>query len=118
MSRNAFVPSWNRNDLVFQQTENIPEYRMGKVADSTVQGNSCSGFMSFATGRNFLFNLSIRRGDLPEIPSLEILEQVGWSYYDTKFYPESMVTVYRFLLPEEKADQSTMVVQFYDLLYG
>lgn len=62
--------------------------------------------------------ITVFNEDAPEIPNLEFMESISWSYLSTDLNIDRSKVFYEFALEEKDADKVQQVVFFFDTLYG
>ena len=60
--------------------------------------------------------IAVKDVNAPELPSMVVLDNTGWVYYETKW--EAGLTVYVFHVDEADAHMLDMMVLYFDTLYG
>lgn len=95
-------------------------YRAGWITDSFISVRKTDGLLRYKEGAaiGLIARITVANSSAPEIPILDVTNDVGWDYISTEYSDISNRVIYEFELDDKDADKLQSVVWFFDTLYG
>lgn len=87
--------------------------------DYLTQCRETVGKMVYDFDNGDIAKITVMNPDAPELPNMEFIEHIGWSYHTTEFHQTTRDRVtYYFFVGDFNEEQLRMVVFIFDTLYG
>lgn len=87
--------------------------------DYFTQCRETVGKMVYDFDNGDIAKITVMNPDAPELPNMEFIEHIGWSYHTTEFHETTRDRVtYYFFVGDFNEEQLRMVVFIFDTLYG
>ena len=95
-------------------------YRAGWIEDSYICIRKTDGQLRYKEGAaiGMIARITVANPSAPEIPILDVTNDIGWDYITTEYSGISNRVIYEFELDDEDAEKLQSVVWFFDTLYG
>lgn len=93
---------------------------VGWKKETYVNCRNTEGMFRYDVFHGHIARITIKNPDGPELPNMEFIEHIGWSYLTTEYNSiKGDRVVYDFIAgDEENEEQLRMVVFIFDTLYG
>jgi hypothetical protein len=88
-------------------------------SDYRTECGNTVGKMVYDFDNGDIAKITVNNPDAPELPNMEFIEFIGWSYHTTEFHQTTRDKVtYYFFVGDFDEDELRQVVFLFDTLYG